>query len=158
MKNTINYHNKIIQDINKTIYHLVEQSDKERQSDVTSIRSDIIDLRDLLFKKNNSTDIGFSKIRIKFFNEYELKLPKYGVESFDRTLKGEMYFNVLGSGDGFIDIRTSSFPNSFRIRLFYNTLEEYKAQKGEGYLIYRRGTQYMEGDETKLLFKIIKKS
>ena len=157
MKNTINHHNKIIQDINKTIYKLVEQSDEERRSDVSSIRSDILDLRDLLYA-NDKTDIGFSKIRIRFFGEYELKLPKYGIESFDRTLKGEMFFKVLGSGDGFIDIRTSSFPDSFRIRLYYNTLDEYKNQKGEGYLIYRRGTQYMEGEETKLQFKIIKKS
>ena len=157
MKNTINHHNKIIQDINKTIYYLVEQSDEERRSDVSSIRSDILDLRDLLYA-NDKTDIGFSKIRIRFFGEYELKLPKYGIESFDRTLKGEMFFKVLGSGDGFIDIRTSSFPDSFRIRLYYNTLVEYKIQKGEGYLIYRRGTQHMEGEETKLQFKIIKKS
>ena len=96
MKNTINHHNKIIQDINKTIYYLVEQSDEERRSDVSSIRSDILDLRDLLYS-NDKTDIGFSKIRIRFFGEYKLKLPKYGIESFDRTLKGEMFFKVLGS-------------------------------------------------------------
>ena len=157
MKNTINHHNKIIQDINKTIYNLVEQSDEERRSDVSSIRSDILDLRDLLYA-NDKTDIGFSKIRIRFFGEYELKLPKYGIESFDRTLKGEMYFSVLGGGNDYIDIKTSSFPNTFKIRLHYNTLDELKNQKGEAYLIYRRGTQYMEGDDTKIQFKIIKKS
>ena len=157
MKNTVNYQNKIIQDINKTIYRLMEQSDEERRSDVASIRSDIQSLRDLLYGSDNN-GINFSKIRIRFFGEYELKLPKYGIESFDRTLKGEMYFKVVGGGNGFIDIKTNSFPDTFRIRLFYSTLDELKNQKGDVYLVYRRGTQYMEGDETKIQFKIIKKS
>ena len=157
MKNTINHHNKIVRDINKTIYNLVEQSDEERRSDVSNIRSDIQSLRDLLYGEN-SDGVNFSKIRIRFFDEYELKLPKYGIESFDRTLKGEMYFKVVGGGNGFIDIKTNSFPDTFRIRLFYSTLDELKNQKGDAYLVYRRGTQYMEGDETKIQFKIIKKS
>ena len=156
MKNTINHHNKIIQDINKTIYYLVEQSDEERRSDVSSIRSDILDLRDLLYA-NDKTDIGFSKIRIRFFGDYELKLPKYGVESFDRTLKGDMYFSVLGGNDVYMDIKTSSFPETFRIRLEYQTLREYENQYGVGYLIYNRGTQRLEGEDTKIYFKILKK-
>ena len=64
MKNTVNYQNKIIQDINKTIYRLMEQSDEERRSDVASIRSDIQSLRDLLYGSDNN-GINFSKIRIR---------------------------------------------------------------------------------------------
>ena len=90
--------------------------------------------------------------------EYELTLPKYGVESFDRTLKGEMYFKVIGGNSEYMDIKTSSFPDTFKIRLTYDTLEEYKKQRGDAFLIYQRGTQYLEGEETKINFTILKKS
>lgn len=77
---------------------------------------------------------------------------------FDRTLKGEMYFSVLGGTKDYIDIKTSSFPNSFKIRLEYETLRELVWQNGYGKLIYESGSQFLVADENKIYFKIIKKS
>ena len=156
MDNSINKQHKIINEINSSISKLLEQTDEKRQKDVDGIRSDIDYLRSLLYSSKDGLD--FNTIRIRFEGDYELKLPKYGVESFDRTLKGDMYFSVLGGNDVYMDIKTSSFPETFRIRLEYQTLREYENQYGVGYLIYNRGTQKLEGEETKIYFKILKKS
>lgn len=155
MDNSINKQHKIIDEINSSISKLLEQTDQKRQKDVEGIRSDIDYLRSLLYSPKNGLD--FNTIRIRFRGDYELKLPKYGVESFDRTLKGDMYFSVLGGNDVYMDIKTSSFPETFRIRLEYQTLREYENQYGVGYLIYNRGTQRLEGEDTKIYFKILKK-
>ena len=156
MDNSINKQHKIIDEINSSISKLLEQTDKKKQKDVAGIRSDIDYLRTLLYSSKDGFD--FNTIRIRFEEDYELKLPKYGVESFDRTLKGDMYFSVLGGNDVYMDIKTSSFPETFRIRLEYQTLREYENQYGVGYLIYSRGTQRLEGEDTKIYFKILKKS
>ena len=156
MDNSINKQHKIINEINSSISKLLEQTDEKRQKDVDGIRFDIDYLRSLLYSSKDGLD--FNTIRIRFEGDYELKLPKYGVESFDRTLKGDMYFSVLGGNDVYMDIKTSSFPETFRIRLEYQTLREYENQYGVGYLIYNRGTQKLEGEETKIYFKILKKS
>ena len=49
-------------------------------------------------------------------------------------------------------------PDTFKIRLHYKTLKEYENQRGYGYLIYQRGRESLEGQDTKMIFKIIKKS
>jgi hypothetical protein len=157
MKNSIEYHNKVINQINQTISILTEQSDDERKSDVNQIRSDIEDIRSMIYDLKTSSSIDFSRITLDFYNEYELSLPKYGLESFDRSLKGEMYFSVLGGNDDYIDIKTNSFPISFRIRLYYETLKTMKRQYGKAFLIYKSGTERLEGEETEIIFKIIKK-
>lgn len=156
MNNSINKQHKIIDEINNSIIKLLEQTDAERKKDVESVRSDIQYLRSLLY--NTNFDLGFNKITLEFYDDYELTLPKYGVESFDRTLKGEMYFSVLGGTKDYIDIKTSSFPNSFKIRLEYETLRELVWQNGYGKLIYESGSQFLVADENKIYFKIIKKS
>jgi hypothetical protein len=158
MKNSIQNFTEIVEDINTIISILLEQSDSEKKKDVEDIRKEISDLRKLLQSKDSGQSLGFSKIRIRFDGEYELKLPKYGLETFNRNLKGEMYFSVLGGTDEYMDIKTSSFPDTFRIRLFYTTLDVYKNQVGDAYLIYSRGTERLEGDETKVKYKIISKS
>jgi len=157
MKKSIEYHTKLITDINQVISNIVEQSDSNKRSDITGIRSDISDIRRLL-QQDSPSDIGLSSIRIRFYGEYELKLPKYGVESFDRTLKGEMYFKVMGGNNDFLDIKTNSFSDYFKIRLYYSTLNTYKNQRGKAFLIYNRGTQKLVGEDTTIDFKIIKKS
>jgi len=42
-----------------------------------------------------------------------LQLPKYGIENFDRKLKGLMYFKVVNSNNNYMDLRTSSMPKTF---------------------------------------------
>jgi hypothetical protein len=68
-----------------------------------------------------------------------------------------MYFSVLGGSDDYIDIKTNSFPESFRIRLYYETLKTMKRQYGKAFLIYKSGTERLEGEETEIIFEIIKK-
>lgn len=160
MKNSVENFHKIVDDLNTTISILIENDDvdnKQRKRDVDDIRKDIQQIRDMLVKQEAGS-IGISKIRIRFDGEYELKLPKYGIEKFDRNLKGDMYFSVLGGNDEYIDMKTKSFPDYFRIRLKYKTLEQRVSQRGEAYLVYRRGSDYMEGDETKMTFEILSKS
>lgn len=157
MKDPIIYHSNLIKDLNETIQSLLEVSDAEKRSDIASIRRDIEDIKNRL-NQNSGGDFPYNKIRIRFENDYELKLPKYGLESFDRTLKGEMYFSILGGNDEYMDIKTNSFPETFRIRLYYKTLETYTKQKGKALLIYKRGREKLQGDETTIIFKIIKLS
>ena len=97
------------------------------------------------------------KIYIKFDNDYELELPEYGYRTFDRTLKGVMYFTVLGGTDYYIDISTNSFPERFKIRLEYKTLDEFKRQRGDAYLIYSETDRVLEGKKTKVTYEITKK-
>ncbi|MCF7867044.1 hypothetical protein K9M18_06455 [Candidatus Woesearchaeota archaeon] len=158
MKNSIENFTTIIEDVNDIISTLLEQSDAEKKKDVKSIRKEISDLKKLIRNKDSESSFDFSRIRLRFDGEYELQLPKYGVETFNRKLKGEMYFTVLGGTDEYMDIKTTSFPNTFRIRLTYKTLEELKNQTGKAFLIYRRGREKLKGEETNVTYKILKKS
>ncbi len=156
MENSLKKYINTINDINLTIETICEQSDEKIKSDIDELRDDISYLRNLFYEKQKSFD--FQKIIIRFLGDYELTLPKYGIESFDRNLKGEMYFTVIGGNNQYMDIKTNSFPDTFKIRLYYDTLVEYKNQTGDAFLIYERGTQYLKGEETKINFTIIKKS
>jgi hypothetical protein len=157
MKNPIEYHSNLINDINKAIEFLLEDSDSKRRQDISDIRDEIDDLRELL-RQSYTGNFPYNSIRIKFNGEYELKLPKYGMETFDRKLKGEMYFTILGGNNDFMDIATTSFPKTFRIRLYYKTLELFKTQSGKSFLLYERGREKLEGEKTKIDFKIVKLS
>lgn len=155
MKDPIEYHSNLINELNNSIINLLEQSDSQRKKDVLDLRTDIEYIRNRL-SQSYSSDFPYKSIRIRFDEEYELKLPKYGLETFNRKLKGEMYFSVIGGTEKYIDIRTTSFPNTFKIRLYYQTLDILKRQTGKGYLIYKRGGEKLQGDETKIYYKIIK--
>jgi hypothetical protein len=155
MKDPIEYHSDLINELNNTIINLLEQSDPQRSEDITDIRREIEDLRKLL-GLSQTDNFPYKSIRIKFNSDYELKLPKYGIETFDRKLKGEMYFKILGGNDQFMDIATNSFPKTFKIRLYYKTLELFKSQNGKTFLIYERGREKLQGVETSIDFKIVK--
>lgn len=157
MKNSIEYHNKVINQINKTISIITEQSDDERKDDVEGIRNDISYLRSLLYDINKSDLINFKKIWISFDGEYELELPRYGLRSFDRSLKGNMYFKVLGGTNKYIDIQTNSFPDGFKIRLGYTTLDTGTRQREDSFLVYTEGNKILKGDATKITYQINKK-
>ena len=153
MENSIEKYINTIKDINLTINSLFEQSDIEKKRDIDELRSEIEYLKSLISKK----DFDFQKIYIKFDGEYELELPEYGYRTFDRTLKGVMYFMVLGGTDYYIDIATNSLPERFKIRLEYNTLDEFKRQRVDAYLIYSETGRVLEGEKTKITYEITKK-
>lgn len=158
MKNSIQDFTETIEDINKIISILLEQSDSEKKKDVDDIRKEISDLRKLIQSKDSGNSLGFSKITILFSEEYILNLPKYGLDIFNRTLKGTMYFSILGGTDEYMDIITNSFPDTFKIRLYYKTLKIYVPQENDAYLIYSRGTEKLVGEKIKVKFEIINKS
>ena len=123
MKSNINRIHQVIEDLNIEIDLLMEQSflstdDDTKKDDVNSIRKDIEYLRSQLYNNNNiDKTLGFKKVTIRFDGTYQLKLPKYGIEEFDRVLKGDMYFSVVGGNESYLELRTSSMPVSFRIIL-----------------------------------------
>ena len=126
----IDYYNDLVKSVEQGILVLLEQSrDSDLEQDIKSV-------------KNN--------------REYELSLPKYGVEVFDRKLKGLMYFNILGGNNHYIDIQTNSFPETFRIRLRYKTLDTISNQTGKAFLLYKRGSEKLKGKEENIEFKIKK--
>ena len=163
MESNINRINQIVEDLNNEIDFLIEQSfsstdDDTKKDDISSIRKDIEYLRSKLYGDNNLKDtLGFRKITIRFDNEYQLKLPKYGIEEFDRVLKGDMYFSVVGGNESYLELRTSSMPPSFKIILYYETLREFKRQNGDAYLYYSRGRERLTGESESVSYKIIEK-
>ena len=69
-----------------------------------------------------------------------------------------MYFSVVGGNDDFLELRTNSMPKTFKIVLTYETLREFKRQRGDAYLKYKRGRENLEGDSETVSFKILEKS
>lgn len=149
--NKINQYNGIIGDINTQIRNILNED----------IGDDILELRREIKKLQNRFDIPnkiFKYVEIEFKEKYELDLPKYGIESFNRNLVGRMYFTVDNVNEElkYIDVRTSSFPDSFRLRIFYLYLEIGKKQSGKGQLIYKSGSKKSEGPKESIMFEIKK--
>jgi len=155
----IDGYNDLVKSIETNILVLLEQSrDSDLEQDIIGIRSDIDQLWADIKGYGKGLDGGFSYtyIEINFNREYELSLPKYGLETFDRKLKGLMYFNILGGNDHYMDLQTNSFPETFRIRLYYKTLDTLTQQTSKAFLIYERGRENLKGEEEKIEFKIRK--
>ena len=155
----INYYNDLVKSIEQGILVLLEQSrDSDLEKDIGSVKSDVDQLWSDIkgYGKGGDGSFDYTYIEIKFNREYELSLPKYGLETFDRKLKGLMYFNILGGNDHYMDIQTNSFPETFRIRLFYKTLDTMSNQTGKSFLIYKRGRENLKGKEENIEFRIKK--
>ena len=150
----IEYQNSIIKEINENINNLIPENSRKRKlkkmyDEVQVLKKQVRDVP--------SKSLGFSYVEIDFVGEYELKLPEYGIEEFDRKLKGGMYFKVVGGTKTYMDLRTSSMPTEFIIRLHYTTLKEFKKQSGKGLLIYRRGREKSYGPDQTISYSIRKK-
>jgi len=155
----IDYYNDLVKSIEKDILVLLERSrDSALEQDIKSVKNDVDQLwADIKgYGKGGDDSFRYTYIEIDFNKEYELSLPKYGVEEFDRKLKGLMYFNILGGNDHYIDIQTNSFPETFRIRLRYKTLDTISNQTGKAFLLYKRGSEKLKGKEENIEFKIKK--
>lgn len=149
--NKINFYNNILGDINSQIRDILNED----------IGKDILDLRKEIKNLKNRFDVPnkiFSYIEIEFDGKYELGLPKYGLENFNRNLLGRMYFTVDNVNEDlkYIDIRTKSFPDSFKIRIFYRYLEPNKRQRGKAQLIYKSGSKKSDGPKETIMFEIKK--
>jgi len=148
----IEYYNKLIKEINNNITLLLKESPSQSKQ-LRKMYDEVQELKRSL-RKNS---LGFSYIEIDFDGEFELQLPKYGIENFDRKLKGLMYFKVVNSNNNYMDLRTSSMPKTFVIRLYYSTLKDFKKQREKGLLIYRRGREKLIGPEESINYSIRKK-
>jgi hypothetical protein len=69
-----------------------------------------------------------------------------------------MYFTVDNVNEelSYIDVRTNSFPDSFKLRIFYRYLEINKSQRGKAQLIYKSGSKKSEGPKETIMFEIKK--
>jgi|TARA_B110000305_G_C19053173_1_gene453619 hypothetical protein len=155
----IDYYNDLVKSVEQGILVLLEQSrDSDLEQDIKSVKNDVDQLwADIKgYGKGGDDSFRYTYIEIDFNREYELSLPKYGVEVFDRKLKGLMYFNILGGNNHYIDIQTNSFPETFRIRLRYKTLDTISNQTGKAFLLYKRGSEKLKGKEENIEFKIKK--
>ena len=142
-----------INDLNNQIKSLIGE---DVNKDILDLRDEIRQIRDSLLGGNSSS--LYSYVEIEFSDEYEVSLPKYGVENFDRKLKGRMYFSVANVNEslGYIDLRTKSFPESFILRIYYKKLELFKPQNGKAQLIYKSGTKKGDGPKESISFEFKK--
>lgn len=149
--NKINFYNNILGDINSQIRDILNE---DIAKDILDLRKEIKNLKDRFDVPNKI----FSYIEIEFDEKYELGLPKYGLENFNRNLLGRMYFTVDNVNEDlkYIDIRTKSFPDSFKIRIFYRYLEPNKRQRGKAQLIYKSGSKKSDGPKETIMFEIKK--
>ena len=150
----IEYQNSIIKEINENINNLIPETSRKKK---LKKMYDEVQVLKKQVRSVSSKSLGFSYIEIDFSGEYELKLPDYGIEEFDRKLKNDMYFRVVGGTGSYMDLRTSSMPKEFIIRLYYNTLKEFKKQNGKGLLIYKRGREKSYGPDQTIAYTIRKK-
>jgi|688.fasta_scaffold125060_3 hypothetical protein len=156
----------IVDSINKEINFLLmeeslsQEKIKKFSGDINKIKKDVDYLNSLVNNQSRTKKGGFpyNYCEITFNETYEIELPKYGIEKFDRKLKGRMYFKVVGGDESkkFIDLRTDSFSDKFKLRIYYQTLVLFNKQKGKAHLIYDSGSHHLKGDEETIYFEINK--
>tara|TARA_R110000824_G_scaffold93331_4_gene225811 strand:+ start:293 stop:787 length:495 start_codon:yes stop_codon:yes gene_type:complete len=155
-------HNKIINNINSLIDNLLfeQRTDTHREDDIVGLQKDVADIRRRF--KTSSTN-PYKVIEVSFKGETKITIRALSDE-FNRTLKGDMYFNIINYNryQQYFDIRTSSFPNDLILRLYYNKLKEGVEQRGEAKLVYDRRGEFdnnrnvRESDEKDISFTIRK--
>lgn len=149
--NKINFYNGVLNEINSQVSDILNED----------IGDDILELRKEIQKIKNRFDIPnkiFKYIEIEFDGKYELELPKYGLENFNRNLLGRMYFTIdtVNEELKYIDVRTNSFPDTFKLRIFYRYLETNKPQRGKAQLLYKSGSKKSDGPKETIMFEIKK--
>lgn len=149
----LNKHQSTINLINEYVDLLLkEQKTKEDIAvDIEQLQKDIARIK----RKLTGGDYPYSYCEITFDGEYELDLPKYGAEEFKRVLKGRMYFTIIGGSEEgkYMYIQTNSFPDNFKIKLTYKSIETFKMNQGKGNLIYK---DVYSGNEETIYFTINK--
>ncbi len=153
-------YNEIINYMNNYIDLLLEQNYSQEKSEILDIKSEIEGLRDEIYDYYNTSNLDvsfpYTFCRIVFDGEYELELPKYGLKKINRTLKGEMFFDIIGGSieKNTIFLKTTSLENtSFEIKLTnFDTFELFKRQIGYANLVYNK---IYEGNEEKIKFKFV---
>ena len=105
--------------------------------------------------------LKYKKVVIDFKKKVSLDIKEMKSPEFQRNLLGTMYFKVIDidEEEGFILLKTNSFPDTTFIKLEYKKLEIYSDQKGDVNLIYSRyknpNLSPVEGEEEECYFKFV---
>lgn len=140
--------------------------DKEKEgviAGISEVKAEIEELKSLIDKLEDKKEkqLPFKKIVIEFKKKVELDIQKMKSPEFQRNLIGTMYFKVMeiNEGEGYLLLKTNSFPDTMFIRLEYNSLDIYKEQKNDVNLIYSRYKNPLvnpvEGDREDCFYRIV---
>jgi hypothetical protein len=142
----------------------LEKSEDPDQEELKKIDQKIIDLNaklDLLFSIEKES-LPFKKVVINFKNKTSVDIEKLKSPEYKRNLLGTMYFTVVkyDEKNKIIELKTSSFPETLRLRLTYDKLIDNQDQKGSIQLIYNKygksTSEDISGDEKDIYFNFLK--
>ncbi len=141
----INKYLKIIESINYDVEYLINEREATSSEKISlnKIENDINRVSNWL---NSKTKKQYTNIEITFPREVKLS-KRAKSEKIERTLKGDMYFEVISGNDdlGFINVRTKSFPNNLALRIYYNKLKIRQESDYDVALIYNRQGNFLSG-------------
>tara|TARA_Y100000389_G_scaffold153539_1_gene153799 strand:+ start:217 stop:861 length:645 start_codon:yes stop_codon:yes gene_type:complete len=143
-----------------------ELEDKEKEgviAGISEVKAEIEELKSLINKleEKKEEQLPFKKIVIEFKKKVELDVQKMKSPEFQRNLIGTMYFKVMeiNEDEGYLLLKTNSFPDTMFIRLEYSSLDIYKEQKGDVNLIYSRYknplVKPVDGDKEDCFYRIV---
>ena len=142
----INNYLKIIESINYDVEYLINEREATSSEKISlnKIENNINRVSNWL---NSKTKKQYTNIEITFPREVKLS-KRAKSEKIERTLKGDMYFQVISGNDdlGFINVRTKSFPNNLALRIYYNKLKIRQESKYDVALIYNRQSNFLSGN------------
>lgn len=143
-----------------------ETSDTPKDEKLKKIEELLLKLEELegvtksLGERKQKT-LKYKKVVIDFKKKVSLDIKEMKSPEFQRNLLGTMYFKVIDidEEEGFILLKTNSFPDTTFIKLEYKKLEIYSDQKGDVNLIYSRyknpNLSPVEGEEEECYFKFV---
>lgn len=138
-----------------------EDPDQEELKKLDQKIKDLNDKLDLLFSVEKES-LPFKKVIINFKNKTSVDIEKLKSPEYKRNLLGTMYFTVVNYDEKnkIIELKTSSFPETLRLRLTYNKLIDNQDQKGTIQLIYNKygksTSEDISGDEKDIYFNFLK--
>jgi hypothetical protein len=162
-------HNAIINEVVNHINYLLtltedaaedaaakELNDKNRSIALTKVKTNLTDLESKVRGiEKKSKKRSYSNVKIKFFNEIKLSV-RSSSDKTTRTLKGDMYFTVVGETSNYIDIQTRNITKGVAIRLYFDKLQTLMDQHGKVQLVYSENGNFSGGVDRKSDEKDIK--
>ena len=143
-----------------------ETSDTPKDEKLKKIEELLLKLEELegvtkSLEERKQKTLKYKKVVIDFKKKVSLDIKEMKSPEFQRNLLGTMYFKVIDidEEEGFILLKTNSFPDTTFIKLEYKKLEIYSDQKGDVNLIYSRyknpNLSPVEGEEEECYFKFV---
>jgi len=161
----LNYINKLIENISNEIDFLLnEQFTKSEKKDIskkiTKLKLDVEDLKNKIRNFDSESDFPYKRCEIRFYGEYELPIPEYGLDEEKRTLKGEMFFKIIGGSidDKKLYLKTTSMENnSFKILIKdFKSFETHLYLNGTALLLFKDDERLFKNNEVDIVFEFIR--